>query len=44
VSLSKGGGDAVVVKEFDVDSKSFIENGFTCPKPKVAPVGLMKIR
>jgi prolyl oligopeptidase len=34
VSLSKGGGDAVVVKEFDVDSKSFIENGFYLPEAK----------
>lgn len=34
VSLSKGGGDAVIVKEFDVDSKSFIENGFYLPEAK----------
>jgi prolyl oligopeptidase len=34
VSLSKGGGDAVVVKEFDMDSKSFVENGFYLPEAK----------
>jgi len=34
VSLSKGGGDAVVVKEFDVDSKLFVENGFYLPEAK----------
>ena len=28
VELSKGGGDAVVIKEFDVNTKQFIENGF----------------
>ncbi len=34
VSLSKGGGDAVVTKEFDVDKKSFIEGGFELPEAK----------
>ncbi|HSO86758.1 MAG TPA: prolyl oligopeptidase family serine peptidase [Draconibacterium sp.] len=34
VSLSKGGGDAVVVKEFDMDSKLFVENGFYLPEAK----------
>ena len=34
VSLSKGGGDAVIVKEFDVLSKSFVENGFYLPEAK----------
>lgn len=34
VSLSKGGGDAVIVKEFDVRTKSFIENGFYIPEAK----------
>jgi prolyl oligopeptidase len=28
VSLSKGGGDAVIIKEFDINIKEFIENGF----------------
>ena len=34
VSLSKGGGDAVIVKEFDADSKTFVENGFYLPEAK----------
>lgn len=34
VNLSKGGGDAVIVKEFDVASKSFVENGFYLPETK----------
>ncbi len=34
VSISKGGGDAVVIKEFDVISKSFVEEGFELPEAK----------
>jgi prolyl oligopeptidase len=34
VSLSKGGGDAVVVKEFDANKKQFIENGFSIDESK----------
>ena len=34
VSLSKGGGDAVVVKEYDAKTKKFIPNGFTLPESK----------
>ena len=34
VRLSKGGGDAVVTKEFDVDKKQFIENGFSIDESK----------
>ncbi|QGY46234.1 prolyl oligopeptidase family serine peptidase [Maribellus comscasis] len=34
ISLSKGGGDAVVIKEFDVETKSFVENGFYVPEAK----------
>ncbi|MCG6189936.1 prolyl oligopeptidase family serine peptidase [Maribellus maritimus] len=34
ISLSKGGGDAVVIKEFDVQTKSFVENGFYIPEAK----------
>ena len=34
VSLSKGGGDAVVVKEFDVTTKTFIADGFNMPESK----------
>jgi prolyl oligopeptidase len=34
VNLSKGGGDAVVVREFDVTKKSFVENGFVIEEAK----------
>ena len=34
VSLSKGGGDAVVNREFDVTTKSFVENGFYMAEAK----------
>jgi prolyl oligopeptidase len=34
LSLSKGGGDAVVVREFDVDKKGFVDGGFTLPQAK----------
>ncbi len=34
VSLSRGGKDAVVVREFDLVSKTFIENGFFLPEAK----------
>jgi prolyl oligopeptidase len=34
VSLSKGGGDAVVVREFDVNSRSFVDGGFEMPEAK----------
>ncbi|MGV8964208.1 MAG: prolyl oligopeptidase family serine peptidase [Candidatus Saccharimonadaceae bacterium] len=34
VNLSNGGGDAVIIKEFDVDKKQFIENGFTIGESK----------
>ena len=34
VSLSKGGGDAVVIREFNPDTKSFVENGFYIPEAK----------
>lgn len=34
VSLSKGGGDAVVWKEFDILTKSFVEGGFELPEAK----------
>jgi prolyl oligopeptidase len=42
VSLSKGGGDAVIIREFDVRTKSFVENGFYLPKQKEEQAGLMK--
>jgi len=34
VQLSKGGGDAVVVKEFDAITKKFIADGFELPESK----------
>jgi prolyl oligopeptidase len=34
INLSKGGGDATVKREFDVKSKSFIEDGFFVPEAK----------
>lgn len=34
VSLSRGGGDAVEIREFDVESKKFVEGGFYLPEAK----------
>ncbi|MEN8118318.1 MAG: prolyl oligopeptidase family serine peptidase [Bacteroidota bacterium] len=34
VNLSKGGGDAVVVKEFDAQKLEFVEGGFCLPEAK----------
>lgn len=34
ISLSDGGKDAVVVREFDIPSKSFVDGGFTLPEGK----------
>lgn len=34
VSLSPSGGDAIVVREFSLEKKDFIENGFTVPLAK----------
>ncbi|MEU2662177.1 prolyl oligopeptidase family serine peptidase [Micromonospora sp. NPDC007220] len=34
LSLSRGGGDAVVVREFDLDRRVFVEDGFTLPEAK----------
>lgn len=34
LSLSRGGGDAVVVREFDLASRSFVKGGFTVPESK----------
>ena len=34
VSLSRGGGDAVVVREFNVAARSFVNGGFTLPEAK----------
>ena len=34
VQLSRGGGDAVVVREFDVPAKAFVADGFELPEAK----------
>jgi prolyl oligopeptidase len=34
VSLSRGGADADVVREFDLDTKSFVDGGFSLPEAK----------
>jgi prolyl oligopeptidase len=34
ISLSRGGADAVVVREFDVTTKQFVKDGFTLPEAK----------
>ncbi len=34
VSLSRGGSDAVVVREFDVEARAFVKNGFQLPQAK----------
>jgi prolyl oligopeptidase len=34
VNLSKGGGDATIKKEFDVNNKTFIDDGFFIPESK----------
>jgi prolyl oligopeptidase len=34
VSLSRGGGDAIVAREFDATTKQFVENGFTLKEAK----------
>jgi prolyl oligopeptidase len=34
IHLSKGGGDATVTREFDTDTKSFVENGFYIDETK----------
>jgi prolyl oligopeptidase len=34
VELSRGGGDAVVIREFDADAKQFVKDGFSLPEAK----------
>ncbi len=34
INLSKGGGDAVIIKEFDASTKSFVDDGFYIPEAK----------
>ena len=36
ISLSRGGGDAVEVREFDIASKAFVKDGFVLPEAKSA--------
>ncbi|MGH8783396.1 prolyl oligopeptidase family serine peptidase [Paraburkholderia sp.] len=33
ISLSPGGADACIVREFDVEARAFVENGFELPEP-----------
>jgi len=34
MNISRGGADATVVREFDLETKSFVEGGFTLPEAK----------
>jgi prolyl oligopeptidase len=34
INLSRGGADAVVIREFDVPTKTFVKNGFSLPEAK----------
>jgi prolyl oligopeptidase len=34
VSLSKGGGDAAIVREFDAEKRAWVKDGFTLPEAK----------
>ncbi len=34
VSLSRGGGDATVVREFDIETRTFVKDGFALPEAK----------
>ncbi len=34
IELSRGGADAAVVREFDLDQKAFVKDGFTLPEAK----------
>src|SRR6202011_4140551 len=34
VSLSRGGSDAAVLREFDIDAKAFVADGFVLPEAK----------
>ena len=44
IELSRGGSDAVVVREYDRDTKQFIEDGFTLPEAKSQVVWLDRDR
>src|SRR5581483_7018565 len=34
ISLSRGGGDAVVIREFDLETRRFVPDGFTLAEAK----------
>jgi prolyl oligopeptidase len=34
ITLSRGGGDAVVLREYDMDDRRFVDDGFTLPEAK----------
>ena len=34
IALSRGGADASVVREFDLETKTFVEGGFVVPEAK----------
>ncbi|CAM3870064.1 prolyl oligopeptidase family serine peptidase [Smaragdicoccus niigatensis] len=34
IHLSRGGGDAIVIREFDMATRSFVDDGFTVPEAK----------
>lgn len=36
LSLSRGGADAAVVREFDIEARAFVEGGFTLPEAKTS--------
>mgnify|MGYP003694023465 CR=1 FL=1 len=44
IFLSRGGGDAVVVREFDLDAKEFVRHGFFYRKPRPARPGEIATR
>jgi prolyl oligopeptidase len=44
MSLSRGGGDAVVLREFDIPSKTFVAAVSSFPRPRAAPSGLIATR
>jgi prolyl oligopeptidase len=39
VQLSRGGGDAKVVREFDVEKKELLSAAFNCPRPRATSLG-----
>ncbi|QDQ84131.1 prolyl oligopeptidase family serine peptidase [Paraburkholderia megapolitana] len=39
VSLAPGGSDSIIVREFDVEARAFVDNGFALPDPGYHRVG-----